>query len=119
MESIISIFSDGGVLITYPIFILLLLVIFLFVREMIRKKNVEKTKSLIASIGWFVIAWGYMGRTFGLISAFDRVAAAGDIAPELLSAGLKMALIGPLMALFTFIIARAAIIIFILVEKKK
>jgi len=75
-------------------------------------------KDLIINIGWFVIAWGYMGRTIGLIGAFDNVAAAGQITPQLLSGGLKMALIGPLMGLFTFVTARIAVIIYILLSKK-
>jgi len=119
MESIIEKFVDGGILITVPIFILLIIVVALFVKEIIARNNIKKTKELIASIGWFVIAWGYLGRTIGLIMAFDKVAIAGEIAPELLSGGLKMALVGPFIALLTFIIARLAIIIFILMEKKK
>ncbi|MCF8231890.1 MAG: MotA/TolQ/ExbB proton channel family protein [Bacteroidales bacterium] len=118
MEPIISKMNDGGILITWPILILLILILALFVKEIIIQSKIKKTKELIASIGWFVIAWGYLGRTIGLIGAFDNVAAAGKITPELLSGGLKMALVGPLMALVTFAIARLFIIVFILTEKE-
>ena len=118
MEPIISKMNDGGVLITWPILILLLVIIALFIKEVIVQTKIKKTRELIASIGWFVIAWGYLGRTIGLIGAFDNVAAAGRITPELLSGGLKMALVGPLMALVTFAIARLFIIVFILIEKE-
>ncbi|MCF8309489.1 MAG: MotA/TolQ/ExbB proton channel family protein [Bacteroidales bacterium] len=118
MEPIISKMNDGGILITWPILILLLVIIALFIKEVVIQTKIKKTRELIASIGWFVIAWGYLGRTIGLIGAFDNVAAAGKITPELLSGGLKMALVGPLMALVTFAIARLFIIVFILIEKE-
>jgi len=118
MESILGKFEDGGLLITYPILILFLVIIALFVMGLRDQQKMPKYKSLIASIGWFVIAWGYLGRTIGLIGAFDNVAAAGKLTPELLSGGLKMALVGPLMALFTFAVARMVILVFIMKSKK-
>lgn len=106
-------FKDGGVLITYPIFILLLVCIALFVMALRKPENRSKLKAYIASIGWFVVAWGYLGRTLGLIQSFDNVAVAGQITPALLSGGLKMALLGPLFGLLTFAIARIFILILI------
>lgn len=35
-------------------------------------------------LAWFALAWGYLGRTLGLITAFDNVAAAGEIKPNLI-----------------------------------
>jgi mannose/fructose/N-acetylgalactosamine-specific phosphotransferase system component IID len=93
-------------------------IIALFIRALIQNDSSKKTRSLIASIAWFAIAWAYMGRTFGLIMAFDKVAAAGDIAPSMLAGGLKMALVGPLVGLFAFIIARIFIIVLIMKSKK-
>lgn len=115
--NVFHILNDGGVLITYPILALLVWIIILFVLGLRNKAKTERAKSLIGAIGWFVIAWGYLGRTIGLIGSFDRVAAVGDISPELLSPGLKMALVGPLVALVTLAIARLAIIILIMVRK--
>jgi hypothetical protein len=115
--NVIQILNDGGVLITYPILALLVWIIFLFFVGLKNKSKTERTKTLISAIAWFVIAWGYLGRTIGLIGSFDRVAAVGDISPELLSPGLKMALVGPLVALVSFAIARLAIIVLILVRK--
>lgn len=119
MESLIEKLNDGGILISYPILILLLVIVFLFIRGITNGHHLQKSKELIAAIGWFVLAWGYLGRTFGLIQAFDRVAAAGDITPELMSGGLKMALVGPFLAWVTFAIARLEIIALILTQKKK
>lgn len=119
MESILEKLQDGGILITYPILVLLFVIIALFIIALVKNKNINKTKSLIASIGWFVLAWGYLGRTIGLIEAFDNIAAAGEITPRLLSGGLKMAIIGPLMGLFTFVVARVQVIVFILMQKEE
>ncbi len=118
MESILGKFSDGGILITYPIFILFLVIIGLFIRGLIKKESRPKMKELIINIGWFVIAWAYLGRTIGLIRAFDNVSMAGEVAPSLLSGGLKMALVGPFMGLFTFAVARIFVIVFVLRTKK-
>jgi H+/Cl- antiporter ClcA len=117
MKSIIEKMNDGGPLITYTILLLIIVILVLFVWSLLDKDKTPRFKSLIASLGWFALAWGYLGRTFGLILAFDKIAAAGEIAPSLMAGGLKMALIGPLAGLTAFLIARLAIIVFILREK--
>lgn len=103
--------NDGGPVITYTIFVVILIIIALSVLSFRKKEENSKYVSLLASFGWFALAWGYMGRTFGLIMAFDKIAAAGEVTPTLMAGGLKMALIGPLMGLFAFLIARTVIII--------
>lgn len=118
MKSLIEKLNDGGPFITYVIIFLLLIIIGLFLTALIKKENQKKLKSLIASIGWFALAWGYLGRTIGLIDAFDKVAAAGDIVPSMLADGLKMALVGPLTGLIAFILARISIIILTAMEKR-
>ena len=118
MKPIIEKMNDGGPLITYTILLLIIVIIVLFILSLLDKGRTAKFKSLIASLGWFALAWGYLGRTFGLIMAFDKIAAAGEIAPSLMAGGLKMALLGPLFGLTAFLIARLAIIVFILRERK-
>lgn len=117
MNSIIGKFNDGGPVFTYTIFILLLVIIALFVRGLLKKETRLKTKELINSIAWFAVAWGFLGRTFGLIKAFDMVGAAGELTPSLLAGGLKMALVDPLFGIFVFLIARAFIIVLIAGQK--
>ena len=73
--------------------------------------------SLMKHIGWFAVAWGFMGRTFGLIHAFDLVEASGELTPSLLAEGLKMALVDPLFGIFVFVVARLGIIILIAMKK--
>lgn len=119
MKSIIGKMNDGGPAITYLIVALLLLIIVLTVRALVQKDFSRKTRSLIASVAWFALAWGYLGRTLGLIMAFDNIAASGEITPAHMAGGLKMALVGPLCGLITFAIARAGILLLQVKAKKE
>lgn len=118
MTGLLGKFNDGGPIFTYTIFILLIVILALFVKGLMDKGDNKKMIDLIASFGWFAVAWGFLGRTFGLIKAFDMVGAAGELTPSLLAEGLKMALIDPLFGLIVFLIARAAIIFLISLQKK-
>ena len=119
MTELIGKFNDGGPIFTYPILILLLVIIALFLKEIIKTGDTNKTILLIKNIGWFAVAWGFMGRTFGLIKAFDLVAAHGELTPRLLADGLKMALVDPLFGIFAFLVARALVIFLIALQKKQ
>jgi len=116
MNSIIGKFIDGGPVFTVVIFIGMLAIIALFAVALVKKDKSDKMILLMKHVGWFAVAWGFLGRTFGLIHAFDAVEAAGELTPHLLASGLKMALVDPLMGIFTFALAR--ILIIILVAKK-
>ncbi|MCK5134260.1 MAG: MotA/TolQ/ExbB proton channel family protein [Bacteroidales bacterium] len=111
MKDIIGKFDDGGPVFTYTILVLLLIIIVLFVKAILEKDYSKKSRSILASVGWLALAWGYMGRTFGLIMAFDNIAAAGEFVPQHMAGGLKMALIGPLCGITAFLLARLGILI--------
>jgi len=117
MVLFIRFFNDGGTYIMYPILVLLIVAVVLFVATFAKKSDVSRLKSTIASIGWFTLAWGYLGRTIGLIKAFDNIAASGQITPEMLSGGLKMVLLGPLAGIVVFLVARLFVVILIWKEK--
>ena len=117
MNSIIGKFIDGGPVFTVVIFICLILVLALFAAAFMNRANQEKFMSLMKHVGWFAVAWGFMGRTMGLIHAFDLVEASGELTPSLLAEGLKMALVDPLFGIFVFIIARLGIIILVSLKK--
>jgi len=119
MKSIIGKFNDGGPVFTYTIMVLLLIIIALFIKAILEKDYSKKSQSILASVGWLALAWGYLGRTFGLIMAFDNIAAAGEIAPEHMAGGLKMALLGPLFGITAFLLARLGILIIQLKSKKE
>ena len=118
MKSLIGKFIDGGPVFTVVILACLLIVVVLFIAAFIKKENSEKAMSLMKHVAWFAVAWGFMGRTFGLIHAFDAVAAHGELTPSLLADGLKMALVDPLFGIFVFIVARLGMIIIVASEKK-
>jgi len=119
MKQIIDKFNDGGPFFMYAILVLLIIILALFIKGLMNKKEYGKTIELIKSLSWFTIAWGFLGRTFGLIVAFDNVSAHGELTPSLLGAGLKMALLNPLFAIMVFLIARAGIIALTLMQKKE
>ena len=119
MTNFIHILNDGGILISYPILILLIVILILFFRAFLGKAEFLKTKSLLVSLGWFSIVWGYLGRTIGLIQAFDKIQAAGDISPSMFASHLKMALVGPLLGIIVFLVARLLIIILVAMHKKE
>ena len=119
MKAILEKFNDGGPVFTYTILVLLLIIIVLFVKANLEKDYSKKSRSILASVGWFALAWGYLGRTFGLIMAFDNIAAAGEITPEHMGGGLKMALIGPLCGITAFLLARLGILLLQLKSRKE
>lgn len=118
MNALIGKMNDGGPVFTYVILISLIVIIALFVVALVQKKDNAKATDLIKQIGWFAVAWGFLGRTFGLIKAFDMVAAQGELTPRLLADGLKMALVDPLFGITVFVIARVFIIVIISLRKE-
>jgi mannose/fructose/N-acetylgalactosamine-specific phosphotransferase system component IID len=119
MKSLIEKLNDGGPIFTYTIMILLLVILVMIVRAFLQNDNSKKTRAIIASMAWFALAWGYLGRTFGLIMAFDNIAAAGEITPQHMAGGLKMALVGPLCGLVAFLVARLGIVLLQLKAKRE
>jgi len=118
MVALFDKFNDGGPFFSYPIMALLVIIVALFVQGLIKRNN-RKTIALIASLSWFTVAWGFLGRTFGLIVAFDNISVHGEITPLLLGEGLKMAILNPLFAIVVFLIARLGIIILISLKKEE
>lgn len=119
MEKIFIKLNEGGPFFTYPMMVILIIILALFILELVRKNDHEKTISLLKSIGWFVIVWGFLGHSIGLITAFDSIQAAGDVAPHVMAGGLKIALLCPLISSIIFLIARIEIIVLILMYNKK
>ena len=63
MKHLFEILNDGGILISYTILICLLVIIALFIKGLMSNVDTNKTRMLISSIGWFAVAWGFLGRT--------------------------------------------------------
>ena len=117
MTQLLDKMSEGGPAFTYIILIAFIAIIVLFVRGVIAKGHNYKTIALIKSVSWFAVAWGFLGRTFGLIMIFDKVQAAGDVAPSIFAEGLKIALIAPLFGILVFALSRLGIVVLISLQK--
>ena len=71
---------QGGYLFTVPLLILLLVVVFLFVRGL--KSNTEKNAQLLKSIGLFSLAFGVLGFILGMLGALEAIAVASRISQD-------------------------------------
>ena len=60
---------------------------------------------------------GFMGTVIGMIQAFDKIEAAGDMQPSLVAGGIKVALLSPIFGLFTFVISRIGMLLLRLLQK--
>ncbi len=116
-EFIIRLFIDGGLFFTCPIFILLIIMIGIWIKAFRSENEIERAIFLITQISWFTLAWGYLGRTIGIIETLDSIAETGDIATAHIADGLKIALLSPFFGLVSFLIARLGLIILKLREK--
>ncbi len=119
MNAIVSKLNDGGPFFTYPMVFMLIIILVLFVRGLLVKGKNEKTVQLLISFGWFTLAWAFLGHTIGLITAFDSIGAHGELAPQYMAKGLKIALLNLLMGAILFLVARLSIIILVFVQKRQ
>lgn len=117
MNSIIDKLNDGGPAFTYIIVLAFFVLIGLFVRGILMKGEKYKTIELMKQISWFAVAWGFLGRTFGLIMIFDKVQAMGDVAPSVFADGLKIALVAPLCGILVFALTRLGIVVLVSIQK--
>ena len=112
-----SILNQGGPIFMYPLVLLLILVLVLFVKELVKKGTVKKSIDLISSLSLFAIVWGFLGQIIGLIMAFDAIQAAGDISPAILAGGLKVSSLAPAFGMLVFLIGRLEIIVLTWMQK--
>ena len=109
--------NEGGPFFMYPLLLILILIIILIVKGFLQKGSVDKTISLISSIALFAIVWGFLGQIIGLIGAFDAIESYGDVSPEIMAGGLKIAFLPPVFGMFSFLIGRLGIIILTWIRK--
>jgi hypothetical protein len=102
--------DEGGAFFMYPIVLIFIILVVLFVKGLISKSASKKTISLMSSISLFVLAWGAMGQVMGLIEAFDTIEGVEGVSINILAHGLKFTFLPVLFSLFTFLIARGCII---------
>ena len=114
-------FLEGGSLFMSLILICLLMSIFFTVKSILKiKTDKEVSKKILKHIsdsGTLGLALGVMGAFLGLISAFDVLEARGAAEPAIIAGGLKVALLYPLVGLFTFSVSKLAILILRIIQK--
>jgi len=118
MNVLIERLNEGGPTFMYPILFVLIIIILLTVKGILnRKEDNTKTISLLSSISLFVIVWGFMGQTLGLIQAFDAIQSAGDISMGIMAGGLKVSFLTTLFGSVTFLLGRLGIIVLTILKK--
>ena len=109
--------NEGGPFFMYPLLLILILIIILIVKGFLQKRSVDKTISLVSSIALFAIVWGFLGQIIGLIGAFDAIESYGEVSPEMLAGGLKVAFLAPVFGMFDFLVGRLGIILLTWIRK--
>ena len=111
-----TLLEDGGYSFMIPILILLFVLIFLIIKGL--KNNSEKNLKLLKAISLFVLVYGFLGFTMGLIQALDTIARIGDIAPQIIAGGFKLGILPPTFGMFVFLVGRAGVILLVGLKKE-
>ncbi len=111
-----TLLQDGGYPFMIPILILLFVLVFLIIKGL--KNNSEKNLKLLKAISLFVLVYGFLGFTMGLIEALDAIARIGDIAPQIIAGGFKLGILPPTFGMFVFLVGRAGIILLVGLKKE-
>jgi len=110
-----NLFNEGGPLFMSLISICLLVSVFFLIKGFLNlktnKAQSEKMLKLTVDSSLLGLVLGFLGSVIGLISAFDSVEAMGDPDPAMFAGGLKVSLLTATFGLFSFVIARAGILI--------
>ncbi len=126
-KSFFTIFFDrlqeGGMFFMFPILIMLLLVLFLTVKNVLKTKQQgfpsKKYNNLINSIGLLTLVWGVLGQLIGLVAAFDKIELLGEISTPLLAGGLKVSALSTIFGFFVFVVSRIVTIIFTWIQREE
>lgn len=111
MSQLFDRMNEGGPLFMYPIFIVLLFIIALFIISLMGKRGKRTTSEIIGHLSLFVMMWGFLGSTLGLITAFDAIEGAGGVSQPMMAGGLKVALLCTLFGLFAFVMGRVCMLV--------
>lgn len=103
--------QEGGPFFMWPIVIVFIIIVALFVRQMITKADKAHTITLLSNISLFILSWGLLGSVIGLIQAFDAIEGLGEVSQGMMAGGLKIAFLTTVFGLVTFIFGRLFILI--------
>ncbi len=114
--------KEGGMFFMFPIFSMLLLVLFLIIKSVLRMRKrhseLQKNVRLLNSIGLLAVVWGMLGQLIGVIGVFDQVDMIGEISAHVFAGGLKVSALPPVFGFIVFIVSRIASIIFIWIRQE-
>ena len=108
---------EGGPIFMVPIVLMLISILLLFIKALLKRDSNGKTISLIGSVSLFVLVWGMLGQSIGLISAFDAIQRLGNVSVEMLAGGLKITFLPLVFGFLTFLIGRILIIILTILNR--
>lgn len=110
-----DLFKEGGPFFMSLILICLLVSIFFLIKGFmsVKKDKSQSGKMLKLTIDSSLLGLviGFLASVIGLIGAFDSVEAMGDPDPAMFAGGIKVSLLTATFGLFSFVIARAGILI--------
>ncbi|RNC87050.1 MAG: hypothetical protein ED556_06400 [Winogradskyella sp.] len=105
--------AEGGPMMYVILIAFILSLVFIVMAFVKRKSNTEqslKMMNLSAEASILSLVLGCLGSVAGIIQLFDMVEALGNVSPELFSGGLKVSLLTIIFGLFSFTVARIAIL---------
>ncbi|GAA0873098.1 hypothetical protein GCM10009117_22450 [Gangjinia marincola] len=103
--------QEGGPVFMWPIVIVFIVLVALFVRQLVSTADKQKTITLLSNISIFILSWGALGTVIGLIEAFDSIEGAGDVSKGMMAGGIKLAFLTTVFSLVTFIFGRLFIVV--------
>ena len=103
--------NEGGPLFMYTLAAILLVIIALLIKAFAKKESSKKNIELVKSISLFALVWGFLGQIIGLIGAFDTIETFGNVQPEVLATGIKIASLSPAFGMIVFLIGRLGVIL--------
>ena len=114
--------SEGGPMMYVILICLLLALFFLVMAFMKRKSDVPQSNKMIGlatDAGLLSLVMGCLGSVTGIIQLFDVVESIGNVGPNIISGGLKVALLTITFGLFSFVLVRIGILAFKWTKEKE
>jgi uncharacterized membrane protein YjfL (UPF0719 family) len=98
--------NEGGSVFMYTLMAILILIVYLFIYALTKKKINQKLISQINSISLFALVFGFLGQIFGMIQVFDAIEFGGNISPAVLGGGIKITALSPSFGMLVFLTGR-------------
>ena len=110
--------NEGGPFFTYPLVLILIIMLILLAQGFLKKRKVKKIISLVNSMSLFALVWSFLGHIVGIIVALDTIEVVGDISSSVLVRGLSLTLLTLVFGSSIFLIGRLGTIVLIWMQKE-